>query len=245
MRYKLAMALLFLGPLSVTASIKTPFVFDEMREEIKDMALKNHNPSHSYSQARHYIMQELDLNQDSEGYFVKDVYCKIKFRRNVAPNTMPDAKYINVEHTWPKSRFGEKKGSSKYRIQVSDLHHLFPSDSETNSKRGSYYFTQFKNNENVISECPYSKKGYVQDFGDDGFEPPESHKGNVARALFYFAVRYDMRITEHEEFILRQWNIMDPVDAEELRRNDAVEGIQGNRNPFVDDPELANLITNF
>lgn len=44
---------------------------------------------------------------------------------------------------------------------------------------------------------------------------------------------------------LRMWNNIDPVDENERRRNDIVEKEQGNRNPFIDDPGLADLITNF
>ena len=44
---------------------------------------------------------------------------------------------------------------------------------------------------------------------------------------------------------LKQWNIIDPVDEEELKRNDMVEKLQGNRNPFVDDSQLVDLISNF
>lgn len=239
------MVLLLVGPFSVLGNVKAPFSYDEMREEIKEMALEHHRPHHSYSQARRFIMQKVHIRQDEDGYFVYDVYCGQRFRRGVAPNKMPNHRYLNVEHTWPKSRFGSRKGSSKYREQVSDLHHLYPTDSVTNSRRGSFLFTQFRGDENSLQECPSSKKGYVQDIGSEGFEPPEKHKGNVARSLFYFAVRYDLRISEHEEFILRQWHILDPVDAEEMARNDDIEQIQGNRNPFVDDPDLSNLILNF
>ena len=245
MKFIITMVGILISSSIAIASNHSPFVYDEMREEIKEMAQDGHNPYHSYEQARKYIMQQVHLRQDSNGYFVKDVYCKIKYRKKVAPDRMPDHRYLNIEHTWPKSRFGVKRGSSKYRVQVSDLHHLYPTDSRTNSRRGSYLFAQFKKDENVISECPFSKKGYVRAFGEDGFEPPTEHKGNVARSLFYFAVRYDLRISEHEEFILRQWNLMDPVDQEELARNDKIESIQGNRNPFVDDPDLSNLISDF
>ena len=81
--------------------------------------------------------------------------------------------------------------------------------------------------------------------GEYGFEPPVEHKGNVARALFYFAVRYDMRIAAHEEFFLRQWNVIDPVDDEEIARNNEIERLQGNRNPFIDDAALVELIEDF
>ena len=245
MKITMAMVLLLVGPLTAVAAVNSQFAYDEMREEIKEMTLENHNPSHSYKSARKFIMQQVHIDKDKDGYFVQDVYCKIKYRRNVAPNKMPDHKHLNVEHTWPKSRFGSNKGSRKYSKQVSDLHHLFPSDSVTNSRRGSFLFSQFQNDENALFDCPYSKKGFVDELMAYGFEPPSSHKGNVARALFYFAVRYDKRISAHEEFILRQWNIMDPVDTEEIERNDAIESLQGNRNPFVDDSDLSALITDF
>lgn len=57
-------------------------------------------------------------------------------------------------------------------------------------------------------------------------------KGNVACALFYFAVRYETTISPEEEASLRRWHNDDPVDQEEMDRNNGIEKIQGNRNPF-------------
>ena len=71
------------------------------------------------------------------------------------------------------------------------------------------------------------------------------HKGNVARALFYFSVRYKMPINADEEEVLRRWHALDPVDADEIQRNEIVFETQRNRNPFIDMPELANYIKNF
>ena len=230
---------------SAFAGVKSPERFDQIRLEIQDMAKLNHEQNHSYPGARRFIMQRVHLKQDDIGYFVYDVYCNVKFRRNVSPKSMPDHKQLNIEHTWPRSRFGVKKGSSKFRQMEADLHHLYPTNSVANSTRGSYHFSQFQISGVRLFECPASKKGYITSTGADGFEPPEAHKGNVARALFYMAIRYDLRISADEEFFLRQWNIMDPVDKEELLRNDAVEELQGNRNPFIDDPELADIISDF
>lgn len=219
-------------------------IFDGYREEIKKKTLQGHAPNHSYKQARMVIMQNLHLQNDSMGHYVKDVYCRIKFRTNVGPNDMPNHTKINVEHTWPRSRFGTSRGSSKFRIQEADLHHLYPTDSRTNSTRGNYFFSEFPSSD-TLADCISSKKGIISETGAYGFEPPAEHKGNVARSLFYFAVRYDMRIPEYEEFYLRQWHLFDPVDSEEIQRNDSVEAVQGNRNPFVDEPELTELINDF
>jgi uncharacterized protein YqgQ len=107
--------------------------YNQIREEIKQLATEDHNPHHGYSKARKILMQEIHLRQDSTGYFVQDVYCKIKFRKSVGPGKMPSHTKINIEHTWPRSRFGVSKRSSKFKLMEADLHHLYPSDSVTNS----------------------------------------------------------------------------------------------------------------
>jgi hypothetical protein len=221
-------------------------LINEYREDLKEMSMENHRPLESYSNSRKLVMQKIHLKNDVDGYFVKDVYCNIKYRGKIGPSTMPSANKINIEHTWPRSKFSARKGSTKYRRQLADLHHLYPTDSRSNSVRGNYAFTQFKRGGQAVGDnCLASKVGKDPTTGVRAFEPPEEHKGDVARALFYMAVRYDERISDHEEFILRQWDIMDPVDAKEKARNDKVEQLQGNRNPFVDDSALTNLIQNF
>ena len=77
------------------------------------------------------------------------------------------------------------------------------------------------------------------------FEPPAEHRGNVARAMFYFSAVYKKHIDPAQETVLKKWNLEDPPDAAELERNSAVERIQRNRNPFVDDFTLANDIRDF
>jgi endonuclease I len=77
------------------------------------------------------------------------------------------------------------------------------------------------------------------------FEVREAHRGNVARALFYFAVRYDLHIDAAQEETLRLWHVEDTVDDAELKRNDAVEALQHNRNPFIDHPEFVEKIADF
>lgn len=216
---------------------------DSHRDAIKSMAQDGHTPGHSYRTARKMIMQNVHLRSDELGYFVKDVYCRKQHRNNVGPNDMPNHQRINIEHTWPRSRF-KGKGSESFAVKESDLHHLYPTNSRANSTRGNHVFSEFGRGDE-LNDCASSKRGMIRETGELGFEPPTEHKGNVARALFYFAVRYDLKISAHEEFFLRQWNILDPVDAEELSRNDSVEQLQGNRNPFIDDANLANLIQNF
>jgi endonuclease I len=54
-----------------------------------------------------------------------------------------------------------------------------------------------------------------------------------------------MKVSDQEEAFLRKWNQQDPVDQAEMNRNNEIEKIQGNRNPFIDFPELVDQVHNF
>jgi deoxyribonuclease-1 len=196
-----------------------------------------------YRGARKVLFGKIHLEQDSDGaYFVKDVYCRKKITRNVThvgPNVIPNNNVINCEHTWPQSRFSRtfEKG-----LQKSDLHHLYPTDSKANGTRGNNEFADV--NGDRVRNCEGSHIG-VEKYQGLKFEPPTEHKGNVARALFYFSVRYKLKISRMEEEYLRRWHAQDPVDAQELKRNEIIHKVQGNRNPFIDFPALVGQISNF
>lgn len=195
-----------------------------------------------YRGARKVLFGKIHLEEDSRGYFVKDVYCRKEFTNNetnIGPNTIPNSNMLNCEHTWPQSKFSGRFPKDK---QKSDLHHLYPTDSRANSVRGNYEFADVIGN-NAYGNCEPSYIGNAK--SSRYFEPPTEHKGNVARAIFYFAMRYQMKISSTQEAYMREWHEADPVDAEELKRNDTVQMVQGNRNPFIDYPELISKISDF
>ena len=96
------------------------------------------------------------------------------------------------------------------------------------------------------------------------FEPIDEFKGDIARAYFYMATRYQDRLanwqgnsseanaalngTTTQVFeswllqLLKQWHVQDPVSQKERDRNDAAYQYQGNRNPFVDYPQFVSAI---
>lgn len=191
-----------------------------------------------YRGARKVLFGKIHLREDNRGYYVKDVYCGTEFTRsrtNVGPNIIPNSNVLNCEHTWPQSKFSTRFNKD---MQKSDLHHLYPTDSKANSIRGNYHFAEVQDNL-VHNLCNSSRSS------GDRFEPPTEHKGNVARALFYFAVRYQMNIPADEEAYLREWHYQDPVDADERQRNETIFQVQKNRNPFIDYPGLVDKIANF
>ena len=151
----------------------------------------------------------------------------------------PERDGMNVEHTWPQSFFG------KSLPMRADLHHLLPTFQHPNSMRSNLPFGEVK------GSGEYHNSGGAKE-GGGVFEPPDVSKGKVARAVLYFYTRYyDRDITkgaynhgffkDRLEMFLRG-NREHPPTADELRRNDLVEKYQGNRNPFTDDPALAERI---
>jgi endonuclease I len=135
----------------------------------------------------------------------------------------------NKEHVWPQSLLDEDAGNSIN--SASDLHNLKPAVPSENSSRGNKYYDNITTN--------------------DTYEPHDDVKGDVARILFYMMVMYDeLNLVDqapgtHEMGLLSvliQWHEMDPVDDFELNRNNVIYDYQGNRNPFIDNPEWVDLI---
>lgn len=156
----------------------------------------------------------------------------------------------NREHVWAKSHgdFGTAMGPG------TDLHHLRPTDVSVNSTRGNLDF------DNGGTEHSEALGNY---FDSDSWEPRDEVKGDVARMLFYMAVRYEGDVSDEPDLelnntvnngtapyhgklsVLLQWNAEDPVDDRERRRNDIIySDYQHNRNPFIDHPEWVNEIWN-
>ena len=76
------------------------------------------------------------------------------------------------------------------------------------------------------------------------FEPCDAAKGEVARAVLYCTIYYDYSVTQIFDSLATclKWHAEHPVTAREIFRNNKVNNMQGNRNPFVDHPSYANKI---
>lgn len=200
--------------------------FADLKADLYQEVAGTHRPI-NYKNANIYLFTELDNRQG----VVCSVYSPSEC---IATDTVPSPKVMNVEHTWPQSEGAN--GDAK-----SDLHHLFATSSSTNSMRSSLPFC---NVSLVKWSADQSKRGF-NTFGEHCFEPPAAHKGNVARALFYFSTRYRYPIDANQEFFLRQWHKEDPVDQDEKERNLKIREFQNNSNPFIDRPELVDNILDF
>ena len=78
-----------------------------------------------------------------------------------------------------------------------------------------------------------------------GERPGLNRRGNIARAYFYMSFQYKIPIQSEVEDMLREWHFNDPPDDWELARNDRIEAVQGNRNPFIDYPEWVERVGDF
>lgn len=163
--------------------------------------------------------------------------------------TNPDP--INCEHTVPQSFFG------KAEPMKSDIHHLFPTYKNWNSTRSNYPFaeindsqtTKWMRNTSSQSSTPSSNIDEYSEYANSQFEPREDHKGNVARAIFYFYTMYPTQAGDISRVAdintLYQWHLQDPADANEKARNNAIEQYQGDRNPYVDYADLVGRAWGF
>ena len=153
----------------------------------------------------------------------------------------------NREHSFPASWFNDA-----YPM-YSDLFQLVPTDGYVNNRRSNYPYG--KVGSASWTSTNGSKLGSSATAGYSGtvFEPIDAYKGDFARNYFYMATRYynedsgwpgsDMvtgsQLKPWAVTLLLQWHQSDPVSQKEIDRNNAVYGIQHNRNPFIDHPEFA------
>jgi endonuclease I len=218
-------------------------------QQLRDSLLAYFKPQTvlSYADARDTLFSRVYTLDDSLHCVYSDY--TIWMDPSQDPNTWAYNNGIDTEHTWPQSKGAV--GNAR-----SDMHHLYATRREVNSSRGSDPFSEIPDidtdrwfwKDQVLSSIPsshideYSEKDDVAAL----FEPREDHKGNVARAMFYFYTMYeqeangaDPNFFPIQKDVLFSWHIYDPVDSLELVRTALISSYQDDRqNPFVLDSSL-------
>lgn len=201
----------------------------------------------SYGEARDTLWRNIDSRGDS-------LFCVysgfgVELDPNLDPTQDAFAKGINAEHTYPRA-FGANFGNPE-----ADMHHLFPTREQVNTDRGNLPFGNINDNQTddwyyldqEQSTPPANNRDlYSERLQAMRFEPREDHKGNVARAMFYFHTIYRPEADAVDDDwilpqlnILYQWHLQDPVDQRELDRSAAIAFYQdGKENPYVLDSSL-------
>ncbi|SNR54184.1 endonuclease [Lutibacter flavus] len=155
----------------------------------------------------------------------------------------------NREHVFAKSLAKPNLGTDEPGPGT-DVNNLKPADADRNSLRSNRKFTTGNGDSKIIST-------------NGGWYPGDEWKGDVARVIMYMYLRYHgdgsqisqtqclpidvgfgtpLTIDSNMIDLFLNWNIEDPVSDFENQRNDYIETVQGNRNPFIDNPYLATLI---
>ena len=199
----------------------------------------------SYSDAK-YILNYADSDPNNES----NVICIYTRRSQANTSWGSGGDFLNREHVWAKSH----GNFVDVRPMDGDAFNLHPCDASTNIARSNYDFDECSGipGATLIAEA----NAY---YTSTQFEPQDAAKGEVARTLFYMAARYEGTDGEMNlEMIdqvgnypnpkfgklstLLQWNNDFPPTPNERRRNERVFEAQRNRNPFIDNPEYANMI---
>jgi endonuclease I len=213
--------------------------------------IRNHT-KRSYTQ----LWTDFETTDAKTGGGVWDMYsnCSFVFGTNQCGNYSAECDCYNREHSMPNSWWGGVTSDTSY----TDLFHLVPTDGKVNGMRSNNPFgvvtspTYTSGNGSKLGPCTFP--GYTGTV----FEPVDEYKGDFARNYLYMATRYETRIgtwtsdmlagnsypvfTTWAVNLLLQWNAQDTVSQKEIDRNNAIYGIQHNRNPFIDHPEWANVI---
>ncbi len=218
---------------------------DQLKAALHNI-IKNHT-EYSYNTVWD-ILQETDEDPNNHNNVIL-LYTGWSYPKS---NHGGSASQWNREHVWAKSHgnFGTSIGPG------TDAHHLRPTDVTVNSRRGSL---DFDNGGSEYIDGDGATGCYVD---NNSWEPRDAVKGDVARMIFYMAVRYeggngepDLEVVDYvnssphgEPYMgklstLIQWNDQDPPDDFERNRNDIIYyDWQHNRNPFIDHPEYVDAI---
>ena len=155
-------------------------------------------------------------------------------------------RWVNIEHVYPMSWVvnalgcGDRELCRRYSDQFNqieaDMHNMYPARRTLNYERGSLSFGMVQG-----EERKYGEVDFEIDLKHRVIEPTLESRGNIARAMFYMADAYDLKIFSKQFRLLLKWHKQDLPDKREKQRNDLIEQIQGNRNHFIDYPEDVDL----
>ena len=262
---RLYILLLLLVAVAVTLKAQAPAGYynnatnktgEELRAALHNI-IKNNDEHASYSGLWN-LYQYTDIRTGTTDK-IWDIYSDVPdgtppyiftFSTSQCGNYSNEGDCYNREHLWAQS------WTNNDDTEKTDLHHVFPTDGKVNGVRSDYAFGEVSSPEWTSRNG--SKKGpnTVSGFTGTVFEPIDAYKGDIARAMMYVSVRYygedskwgnsDMTtksvIKDWAIAMLLRWHEQDPVSQKEIDRNNAVYTRQGNRNPFIDNPDYAEMI---
>ncbi len=188
-------------------------------------------------------------DRTSDGYFIDRYSAQSAWVKSTSQGTAGSG--MNIEHSFPKSWWGRTENQA-----YKDLYNLMPCESKINSSKSNYPMGTVTGSD---SGNGWTKIGNGSD-GNKYWEPADQWKGDFARGYMYMATTYQnftwtgsqaLQILEQGTYptlqkwaytLFMKWARADKPDALEIKRNNDVYGIQGNRNPYVDFPNLMEYV---
>lgn len=188
-------------------------------------------------------------DRDERGYFIDRYSSEKEWVKSTSQGAAGAG--MNIEHSFPKSWWGGAK-SQAYK----DLYNLMPCEGKINSTKSNYPMGIVVSGDKGNGWTKVGK-------GTDGkwyWEPAAPWKGDFARGYMYMATAYqdyNWEGTQAHQILLQgayptlqkwaytlyiQWAKADRPNAIEIKRNNDVAKIQGNRNPYVDFPNLMEYV---
>jgi endonuclease I len=222
------------------------YSFDKLATQSGDTLLKSlrtlMSTTHTY-QTSYDECRDLSVKTDCEnadGVTINLLYSSYISNRGEYINDTK--KGWNREHVWPKSLGGFNTSGAG-----ADLHHIRPTDSSLNGTRGNDFYGYATGSVKEMYGTVVTGGAHGGKKGGGYMEPLDNVKGDVARICLYVYVRYGGELSKCSSItnvfqsvdVLLEWCALDPVDTWEMGRNEVVYAIQGNRNVFIDYPELA------
>ncbi len=235
----------------------------ELKTELHNL-LKNHTRlpygSRDYNQiaCTWTVFKKSDVRPNGK---VWDMYSNNSYNFS---NGAGATKGMNIEHSVPKSWWGDAYDETatpltRFKYDGSyDLHHLTPSDAAANTAKSNYPLGEV---DSPLFDNGVTKVGTGQANGraTNLFEPADEYKGDFARMYLYFVTCYQdyswkssalsmfaqnsyPTLNAYGQSLLLKWHRQDPVSQKEIDRNNAVYSSQGNRNPFIDYPNMVEYI---
>lgn len=235
----------------------------ELKTELHNL-LKNHTRlpygSRDYNQiaCTWTVFKKSDVRPNGK---VWDMYSNNSYNFS---NGAGATKGMNIEHSVPKSWWGDAYDETatpltRFKYDGSyDLHHLTPSDADANMAKSNYPLgvvdsPSFDNGVTKVGT------GQANGRSTNLFEPADEYKGDFARMYLYFVTCYQdyswkssalsmfaqnsyPTLNAYGQSLLLKWHRQDPVSQKEIDRNNAVYSFQGNRNPFIDYPNMVEYI---
>lgn len=190
---------------------------------------ENHRALPDYEHAREAFWDQLYAGGG------RTLYCDVPF----GPDDRPE---VNIEHVFPMAwvvngldcdeRAQCRNSSERFNQIEADLHNLYPALNDINYARGSMRFGEIAGEDRWSAACDFEIDQRARTV-----EPRPAVRGDIARAMFYMQETHGLEIFRKQGETLKQWHRSDPVSDEERRRNDAIEALQGTRNPYIDYPE--------